>query len=151
LEKQRDLEAHLMLVFTGLSRIASEVASEQIRLTPQRETELSLIRSFVPEGIKILTSKTNLSEFGWLLGEAWKVKRSLTTKVTNREIDDIYDASLAAGAVGGKLLGAGGGGFVLLFAKPEFHQQIRERLKGLLVVPFHFDHEGSKVLFSDDS
>jgi len=151
LEKQKDLQSHLMLVFTGLSRIASEVASEQIRLTPDREKELSMIQNFVTEGIRILKSESDLSEFGLLLGEAWKVKRSLTNKVSNKEIDEIYEAGLSAGAVGGKLLGAGGGGFVLLFAKPEFHEKIIERLKGLLVVPVHFDYEGSKVLFSDDS
>jgi D-glycero-alpha-D-manno-heptose-7-phosphate kinase len=141
-----ELEQHLALYFTGFARTASEIAQEQVRMTPQRKQELDAMLQLVDEAEGIVTSPArSLDEFGRLLHEGWQIKRSLTRKITNAEIDEIYEAGLSAGALGGKLLGAGGGGFMLFFVPPERRQALRERLKKLLCVPFSFTSQGSHV------
>ena len=141
------LEQHLALYFTGFARTASEIATEQIRKTPHRNKELRAMLELVDESEKILTSPGNsLDEFGRLLHENWKLKRSLTHKITNSSIDEIYAAGLGAGALGGKLLGAGGGGFMLFFVPPERREALRARLKKLLCIPFRFSTRGSDVV-----
>ena len=115
----RELEQNLALYFTGFSRIASEIAQEQLRVTPQKTKELETMFQMVDEQENILTTPhLSLEEFGRLLHDGWKVKRSLTQKITNANINEIYEAGLEAGALGGKLLGAGGGGFMLLYVPP---------------------------------
>jgi D-glycero-alpha-D-manno-heptose-7-phosphate kinase len=142
-----ELEQHLALYFTGFSRTASEIAQEQVRMTPQRKRELDTMLQFVDEAESIVTDPgRSLHEFGRLLHEGWQIKRSLTQKITNANIDEIYEAGLSAGALGGKLLGAGGGGFMLFFVPPERRQALRERLKKLLCVPFSFSNQGSHVV-----
>jgi D-glycero-alpha-D-manno-heptose-7-phosphate kinase len=142
-----ELEQHLALYFTGFSRTASEVAKEQIRMTPHRERELQLMYQLVNEAEAILTSPDrSLHEFGRLLHENWQIKRGLTQAISNSNIDDIYEAGRSAGALGGKLLGAGGGGFMLFFVPPERKNELRRRLKHLLCVPFSFSNRGAHVL-----
>jgi D-glycero-alpha-D-manno-heptose-7-phosphate kinase len=142
-----ELQQHLALYFTGFSRIASEVAKEQIRMTPQREKELDTMRQMVNEAESIVTNPgRSLHDFGRLLHESWQVKRTLTQNITNNSIDEIYEAGRSAGALGGKLLGAGGGGFMLFFVPPERRQALRMRLKNLLCVPFGFSKTGSHVV-----
>lgn len=142
-----ELQEHFALFFTGFSRTASEVAKEQIRLTPQRQRELELMSQMVDEAENIVVSPTrSLDEFGRLLNEGWKLKRSLTQSISNKNIDEIYEAGMSAGALGGKLLGAGGGGFMLFFVPPECRQALRSRLKHLLCVPFGFSNRGSDVV-----
>jgi D-glycero-alpha-D-manno-heptose-7-phosphate kinase len=102
----------------------------------------------VDEGVRVLTEGKDILEFGRLLDEAWKLKRSLTDKISTPEIDEIYETARKAGAIGGKLLGAGGGGFILLFVKPEEQANLREKLKKLLEVPFKFENSGSEVIFN---
>jgi len=141
------LEQNLALYFTGFSRTASEIAQEQLRVTPQKTRELETMFQMVGEAEDILTTPhRSLDEFGRLLHEGWKVKRSLTQKITNSNIDEIYAAGLDAGALGGKLLGAGGGGFMLLYVPPERRDAVRRRLKKLLCVPFAFSNRGSQVI-----
>ena len=148
-EKKMDLlQDYLMLFFTGFSRNASNVAGEQIRKTPQKKKELQTMKEMVEEAIKLLNRESNdIQDFGKLLHESWKIKRTLTDSISTREIDEIYETALRAGALGGKLLGAGGGGFILFFARPYDQPLIRERLKDLLCVPFRFDNLGSQVIF----
>src|SRR5574340_306540 len=146
-ERLASFQSHLQLYFTGFSRIASEVAREQIDRTKQRKAELFTMLQMVQEGIAILTGERELAEFGALLHEAWMVKRRLTSRITTPAIDDIYTAAREAGALGGKLLGAGGGGFMLFFAKPEDHERIRLALPGLLQVPFKFEGLGTQIVF----
>jgi D-glycero-alpha-D-manno-heptose-7-phosphate kinase len=142
-----ELERHLALYFTGFARTASEIAKEQIQMTPHRQRELHLMHQMVDEAEAILTdSHRSLDEFGRLLHEAWKIKRALTQKITNASIDEIYEAGINAGALGGKLLGAGGGGFMLFFVPPECRESLRARLKKLLCVPFAFSNRGSHVV-----
>ena len=141
-----ELEQNLALFFTGFSRIASTVAQEQIRVTPQRKRELQAMREMVDEAEAIVNSSRSLVEFGRLLHEGWKLKRSLTQDISNPSLDEIYEAGRSAGAVGGKLLGAGGGGFMLFFVPPERRSELRERLRKLLCVPLRFSTSGSQVV-----
>jgi D-glycero-alpha-D-manno-heptose-7-phosphate kinase len=145
--RREELRSHLMLCFTGFSRIASEVAKSKIENLKKRETELKRMGEMVDEAIGILQEKTrSITEFGELLDASWKYKRSLSDRVSTPEIDQFYEDAMQAGAIGGKILGAGGGGFLLLFAKPEKQAAIRERLKNLVHVPFDFDDSGSRVV-----
>jgi D-glycero-alpha-D-manno-heptose-7-phosphate kinase len=142
-----ELEQHMALFFTGFSRIASEVATEQIKITPHKKKELETMMQLVDEAESIVANPNcSLREFGKLLHESWQIKRTLTHKISNANIDEIYEAGLSAGALGGKLLGAGGGGFMLFFVPPEKRNALRERLKKLLCVPFGFSHRGSHVV-----
>jgi D-glycero-alpha-D-manno-heptose-7-phosphate kinase len=145
--RQAELEQHLALYFTGFSRTASEVATQQLKMTPHKKKELSLMRDLVDQAETILTSPNRpLAEFGRLLHESWQIKRTLTEKISNNNIDEIYEAGLSAGALGGKLLGAGGGGFMLFFVPPDRREALRMRLKKLLCVPFRFSDRGSHVV-----
>jgi D-glycero-alpha-D-manno-heptose-7-phosphate kinase len=142
-----ELEQHLALYFTGFSRTASEVAQEQVRITPHKKRELEMMRQLVDEAEAIVsTPGRSLDEFGSLLHESWQIKRTLTQRITNSTIDEIYEAGINAGALGGKLLGAGGGGFMLFFVPPDRREALRMRLRKLLCVPFSFSNKGSHVV-----
>ena len=141
------LQNHLMLFFTGFSRNASDIAGKQIKETPSKNRELKALREMVDEAINILNGNPDdIKDFGKLLHEAWKIKKGLTPLISTAEIDDIYDIAIRAGALGGKLLGAGGGGFILFFAPPEKQLNIKKELKHLLFVPFRFETLGSQVI-----
>jgi D-glycero-alpha-D-manno-heptose-7-phosphate kinase len=146
-ERLIELEQHLALYFTGFSRFASDIAQEQVRVTPHKKQELDIMLQLVDEAEAIIANTNRpLLDFGRLLHEAWQIKRTLTEKISNSSIDEIYEAGLSAGAVGGKLLGAGGGGFILFFVPPERRQALRVRLKKLLCVPFAFSTRGGHVV-----
>ena len=142
-----ELRRHLLLCFTGLSRTASEIAAEQIKKTSDKTAELQSMYGMVDEALRILSGRDDLLAFGRLLHESWVLKRGLTEHISTPYLDELYDAACRAGAIGGKLLGAGGGGFFLLFARPEHHQKIKERLRKVLHIPFEFEHGGSQVIF----
>ena len=141
-----DLERHLMLFFTGFSRTASEIAGGVIREIPNRQRELEAMCAYAREAAAILGSPRDLGDFGRLLHESWLLKRTLSGNVSTPAIDRIYEQARSAGAVGGKLLGAGGGGFFLLFVPPERQRQVRQALDRLLYVPFRFSAAGSQIL-----
>jgi D-glycero-alpha-D-manno-heptose-7-phosphate kinase len=142
-----ELEQHLALYFTGFSRTASEIATEQLKMTPHKKNELDLMYQLVNEAESIMMGPNRtLDEFGRLLHQSWQIKRTLTQKISNTYIDEIYEAGLSAGALGGKLLGAGGGGFMLFYVPPERRESLRARLKKLLCVPFGFSNRGSHVV-----
>jgi len=146
-ERLAELQSHLMLFYTGMSRFASDIAKSKIDNFKNREAELKSMMAMVDEAMNILRNPSiSIDEFGKLLDQSWKYKRSLSDQVTNPEIDRIYDEAFRAGAIGGKILGAGGGGFLLLFVKPELQERVRERLKHLIYVPFQFDNSGSQVI-----
>lgn len=146
-DRFKELEQHLVLFFTGFSRTASEIAHAQVQATPQRTKELEVLKHLVDEAEGILTnSNRSLDDFGRLLHEGWNIKRTLTQKISNSAIDEIYEAGLRAGALGGKLCGAGGGGFMLFYVSPERRHALRARLKNLLCVPFSFSNRGSHVV-----
>ena len=141
------LQSHMLLFFTGLSRFSSDIARDKVSNFTNRFQELTRIKEMVDEGMSILQSpSTPIMDLGKLMHESWKLKRSLSVKVSTPKIDEIYEAGIKAGAMGGKILGAGGGGFILFFAEPKNHKKIRERLKSLVHVTFHFDDVGSKIV-----
>ncbi len=141
------LQDHLMLFFTGFSRIASEIAKAQVASLKEKESVLHAMRKMVDEAWDILQNeKLDIRAFGELLHTAWLQKKSIASNVSTDAIDRIYERARAAGAVGGKLLGAGGGGFMLLFAEPSKQQAVKEALSDLLHVPFAFEPDGSRVV-----
>ncbi len=148
-ETRELLEENLLMFFVGLSRNASEIAAEQIRVTRQKEKELGEMLLLADEAEKILTnSPRSLDDFGSLLHETWMLKRELTNAISNAHIDDVYKTGREAGALGGKLLGAGSGGFMVFYVPSEKQKTVREALKNLLHVPFKFENTGSTVIYS---
>jgi len=141
------LQNHSMLFFTGFSRNASDIAGEQIKKTPELKSQLRLMQGMVDKAVEILNSSScDIRDFGRLLHESWQIKRSLTHMISTNEIDGIYEAACSAGALGGKLLGAGGGGFIFLFVEPKLQPKIKAKLKHLIHVPFSFEKTGSQVI-----
>lgn len=142
-----ELQDSLMLWFTGLTRIASDVAKDKLKNFGSKISELKCMQEQVDEGLSLLRSDASpIEDFGKLLHESWMYKRSLASSVTNPEIDSIYNAALSEGAVGGKILGAGGGGFLLLFVPQQRQAAVRERLSPLVEVPFQFENTGSRIM-----
>lgn len=148
-ERLKLLNDHLVLFFTGFSRNASEIAGEQIRATHRKKQELKQMHRMVDEAVDILNGGTDIVEFGRLLHESWLLKRSLTEKISTPLVDEIYGAARKAGGIGGKLLGAGGGGFLLIFARPGDHPKLAQALGHLLQVPFKFETYGSQIIFNE--
>ena len=145
----QELESHLMLFFTGISRFASDIARAQIKVIPDKAREFSQLHAMVDRGVDILSGQEPINNFGHLLSEAWAIKRGLADTISNARIDSLYELAMSAGATGGKLLGAGGGGFMLLFAPPERQAGIREALSAYLEVPFRFESMGTQIIFND--
>lgn len=145
----RDLENHLMLFYTGIPRIASKVAKSYVKKIDDREKQLNIMQDSVGAALSILTSKGDIKAFGELLDEFWQIKKTLSLQVSNSFIDEIYENAKIAGAIGGKLIGAGGGGFLLLFVPPNRQQKVRESLKKFIYVPFRFESQGSQIIFFD--
>jgi D-glycero-alpha-D-manno-heptose-7-phosphate kinase len=147
-QKLQFLHDHLMLFFTGFARTASPIAGEQIKRTPEKKTELERMYEMIDEAIGILNGRrSDLNDFGKLLHESWMIKRSLTRKITTPLIDEIYESGRRAGALGGKLLGAGGGGCILFFVEPERQDKVREELKKALYIPFEFENLGAQIIY----
>lgn len=146
-DRVEELQSHLMLFYTGLVRTASDVASTYVEQIDKREFLLLRMKSMVDVGVSILESGMEMSAFGDLLDEAWQLKRSLSSSVSNEKIEEIYADAKAAGARGGKITGAGGGGFMLLFVNPADQQKVRARLGNLLHIPFKMEWHGSQVIF----
>jgi len=146
-DRRQAIEGSLMLFYTGVSRIASDVAAEQIKNIPDKTKELHTIRQMANEGVKILAGNSDIVEFGRLLHEGWMLKKSLSKRITTPEIDNVYEQARRAGAIGGKLLGAGGGGFFVLFVEPHNRQRVLEALKNYLYVPFKFENLGSQIAY----
>ena len=148
-DRMEELQSHLMLFYTGIKRTASDIASTYVDDIEARRSQLLSLGEMVRESISIINSDGDITEFGKLLHEAWRAKRSLSASVSNPLVDDIYDQAISAGAIGGKLTGAGGGGFLILFVQPFKQARVKEKLKNLLHVPFRFDFNGSRIIFFD--
>ncbi|MGH9475545.1 MAG: hypothetical protein ACRD1C_04360 [Terriglobales bacterium] len=144
-----ELQAHLHLYFTGFARTSSEIAGHQIANIPARTSELAAIQAMVEQGQRILQGGGPLVEFGVLLHEAWKLKQRLSDQVSNPAMDAIYARARTAGALGGKLLGAGGGGFFLFFVPPEQSAEFQGRMAPLMRVPFRFPAHGSELVLCE--
>jgi len=144
-----ELQNHLMLFYTGIPRTAADVASTYVPNIEGRHRQLRLLRELVDESLAILSTNEDITAFGELLHEAWLAKRTLSASVSNPEIDDLYEKARQAGAIGGKLTGAGGGGFLLLFVPPENQGAVLEVLEERIHVPFRFESSGSQIIFHE--
>jgi D-glycero-alpha-D-manno-heptose-7-phosphate kinase len=146
-ERMKELNSHLMLFFTGINRTASSIAESYVQNVTSKEVQLRQLHDMVQPAISILNDRRDIALFGKLLHESWQAKRSLSDKVSNSVVEEIYDQAKAAGALGGKLIGAGGGGFMLLFVPPPDQPRVKNRLRNLIHVPFKFDFSGSQIIF----
>ncbi len=145
----REFGSHLMLFYTGIVRTASDIATSFVNNIHDRKQDLTKMHSLVDEGISILTGRGDIAQFGKLMHKGWQLKRGLSSKISNPMVENLYEAALSAGALGGKLTGAGGGGFLLLFVPPAKHAAVREKLDKLIHVRFQFDFSGSQIIFHD--
>jgi D-glycero-alpha-D-manno-heptose-7-phosphate kinase len=148
-ERMKELNSHLLLFYTGIKRTASTVAQSYVEVIEEKRRQLRIIKDLVEEGLAVLNSGQDITAFGRLLHEAWQAKRGLSSKVSNSQVDTLYEKALAAGAIGGKLTGAGGGGFLLLFAPPAVHESLKTVFRRLIHVPFRFEFGGSQIIFFD--
>lgn len=140
------LNSRLMLFYTGIKRTASDVADSYVKNMGNKNKSLEKMQGMVEKGINILQDNGSIDRFGELMHEAWMAKRSLSSKVTNSTVDDLYQRALDNGALGGKITGAGGGGFLLLFVPSSDQNRVRKALSELLHVPFRFDYTGSQII-----
>jgi len=147
MEREKEFQEHLLLFYLKTNRTASDIASTFVPNIDTKRRQLRISRDLVREGINILCSNSDIRLFGDLLHEYWMLKRSLSDKVSDENIDNYYELAMKNEAIGGKLLGAGGGGFLLLFAEPDKHGKIIEGFKDLLHVPFKFEKTGSTIIF----
>jgi len=146
-ETREELAENLLLLYTGVKRSASDILTRQKKDTKDKLDVLSRMRDISHEMAKVLQHGRRLTRFGELMHEAWLLKRSVTSGITNPDVDRWYEAAREAGALGGKLLGAGGGGFMLLFVERQNRQRVRERLAELRELPFHLEPQGSKIIY----
>jgi len=148
-ERRAELQRHLLLFYTGTSRLASEIAADVVANIPQRAACLRKMQDMVDRGAAILTSGHSLDDFGALLHDGWMLKKELSRLVTNTHVDTLYATALDRGALGGKLLGAGASGFMVMYVPPERQEAVISALSRCLHVPFHFESEGSTLLHYD--
>lgn len=146
-ERKQRLRDNLLLVFTGTSRMSSQVQTDVRTNLSSRSAELEAMRRQVDTALSILENNGDLDAFGLLLNEAWEMKRQLSNSISSGEIDRIYRIALENGAMGGKLLGAGGSGFMLFYVPENKQAQLRDALRDKLCVPFTLENEGSTILY----
>jgi D-glycero-alpha-D-manno-heptose-7-phosphate kinase len=147
--RRDELCSHLMLFYTGIKRTASEVADSYVGSLLQRERVMHRKQDLVDEGTSVLCGGADICRFGNLLHKEWRLKRGLGSQVSSGTIDGLYERARRKGALGGKITGAGGGGFLLLFVPPTLQKAVRNELKELLHVPIRFESEGSRIVFYD--
>jgi D-glycero-alpha-D-manno-heptose-7-phosphate kinase len=146
-EKVRELESHIMMFYTGIQRSASHIFEEQQRNTPAKLKDLREARDLALQLKVILEKDRPMKEFGKVLNQGWQIKRTMASGVTTADIDAWYAAGIKAGAYGGKILGAGGGGFLMFICPPEKQPTLKQVLSGLRHVPMKFETWGSKIIF----
>lgn len=147
-ERKRNLDDNLMMFFTGFTRFSSDIQKENLCNEKDHLQQLHAMKEIVEEGVKILTDNhRDLDDFGRLLHQTWQLKKAVGKTVSTPIIDELYEKGIEAGALGGKLLGAGGGGFLLFYVQPEKCQSVMEAMKKLLHIPFHFENGGTRVIY----
>lgn len=146
--RMRQLEDHLMLFYTGVARTSSEVQQQFVEKMDQKKRQLRILNDLTSEAIEILNGNRDIKELGLLLEEAWDAKKGFSNKVSNSLVDNLHAEAIEAGAISGKITGAGGGGFLLLFVPPEKHSDVRNALHRFIHVPFRFDFAGSQIMMA---
>jgi len=145
-----ELNDHLILIYTGIQRIASTIEEKKIKTIDEHKSELSDIQGYVADSLEILNGDAPIEEFGALLNETWQRKARLSPEVSNSTIDGIYKLCRENGAIGGKLLGTGGGGFMLIFVRPQDREAMLKSVPGFISIPFSFDTTGSQIIYYQD-
>lgn len=149
-ERKEKLNDNLMMFFTGFSRFSSDIQTSTQAVLKDKTAQLLEMYSLVDTAQGILTDKnSDLNDFGRLLDHTWKLKRGITTRISTNSLDEIYEKAMSAGALGGKLLGAGGGGFFVFYVEPEKRQAVMQALDKLLYIPFRFEDSGTRVIYFD--
>jgi len=148
-KRLESLESQLMLVFIGPARLSSDVAGEMLNNMPKNGETLQRIYSLVDEGLKILSSDCPIDDFGELLNDTWNYKKQLSDTITNSRVDDIYDRARSAGVIGGKLLGAGNSGFMLMFVPEDRKEAVRKSIHDCQISPVNFDTNGSQIIYKN--
>ena len=143
------LSDHLLLFFTGISRFSAELQTAHQSALGSKTAELLAMKKMAEEAETVLKNG-DLDDFGRMMHEAWQIKRGITDRISNAEIDTVYARAMAAGALGGKLLGAGGGGFLLFYVRPEDQAAVRAALAPLIEVPFRFEESGTQLLYREN-
>lgn len=147
-EKRRDeLNRHLLMVFTGFQRYSKDIEGEKIKNISHNIHNLDSMKRYVEDSIEILNTGRDIREFGYLLNETWERKKKLAESVTDERINQMYQKGIKNGAIGGKLLGAGGGGFMLFFVEPEKREALIRAMKGYICIPILFESTGSQVIY----
>lgn len=146
-ERKKTLNSNLMMFFTGFTRFSSDVQKANAAGKTDKKKQLGEMLQLVDEAESILTDKNkDLNEFGKLLDHTWKLKRQTGSAVSTNNIDSLYEKGIQAGALGGKLLGAGGGGFLVFYVEPEKQQQVKQAMENLMYIPFKFEDGGTQVI-----
>jgi D-glycero-alpha-D-manno-heptose-7-phosphate kinase len=146
-ERLAELSSHLMLFYTGIKRTASDIASTYVEDLASKGEYLRPVNELVGEALTILCSNRCICNFGELLHKTWMLKRNLSAQISNGDVDELYERARANGAIGGKIMGAGGGGFLVLFVPPSAQARVRKALQELFWVPFRFESAGSQIIF----
>lgn len=146
-QRKEMLERHLVLVFSGFQRFATDVEMDKLANLDDNQNSFHQLSALAKCALDILTSNEDIRKFGEMLNHAWQLKKSLSQRVTTEAIDRIYNVGIKNGAIGGKLLGAGGGGFLLFFCEPEKQPQLLRSLNNHLCIPFRFEENGSQVIY----
>lgn len=146
---REELAGNLIIVFTGISRIASEIAQEQVKTIDQKAGELQKMKELVDAGQQVLAG-SDVDDFGRLLNETWRLKRGLTRQISNQTIDEMYQGALDHGALGGKLLGAGGGGFMLFYVPLQNRPAFDAYFERCIRVPVGFDTNGTRIIYCNE-
>jgi D-glycero-alpha-D-manno-heptose-7-phosphate kinase len=149
-DKARDFEDRILLFYTGVSRFGSKIAKKQVSAIPRNISSLQEMQKLVDIAVDVLRNGNNLDDFGRLLDQTWQLKRGLESSITPNFVDDIYLKAIKAGALGGKLLGAGGGGFIIFYVTPEMKSAVLNALSELLLVPFKIDYTGTELMYSQN-
>lgn len=146
-ERKKQLNNNLMMFFTGFTRFSSDIQKSNSLSDADKRSQLNQMYQLVDEAENILTdSKANLDDFGKLLDVTWQLKRQTGSAVSTDCIDDLYKKGIEAGALGGKLLGAGGGGFLVFYVQPENQERVRLAMQSLMHIPFKFENGGTRVI-----
>ncbi len=147
-ERKDKLNENILMFFTGFSRFSSDIEKEKVKVIHDKSAELKEMANMVDIGEQILTDRHgDLDEFGRLLHESWQLKRGIGSGVSTDALDEIYQRAMRHGALGGKLLGAGGGGFFIFYTPKEYHESVKQALSDLLYVPFQFEDSGTRILY----
>jgi D-glycero-alpha-D-manno-heptose-7-phosphate kinase len=148
-ETKGTVDSHLMLFYTAIKRDANEILASQNEKTDEKRCVLSKMKDLVTPIREVLSTGSNLYQIGTALHQGWLLKKSITDKISSSNIDEYYERALSAGALGGKLLGAGGGGFLLLYVEPQNRKAVIESLSNLYQLPFQFEDTGTRITYYD--